>query len=59
MWGAATSAEGRGQRIKSASGLIWLTVPAPWAFTGLLKDGKLIGEFDAGQMKGKWEAQKK
>lgn len=27
--------------------------------TGTLKDGKLFGEFDAGQMKGKWEAQKR
>lgn len=27
--------------------------------TGVLKDGKLVGEFDAGQMKGKWEAEKK
>jgi hypothetical protein len=28
-------------------------------FTGVLKDGKLSGEFDAGQMTGKWEAKKK
>ena len=27
--------------------------------TGSLKDGKLVGDFDAGQMKGKWEAVKK
>jgi len=27
--------------------------------TGTLKDGKLVGEFDAGQMKGRWEAQKR
>lgn len=26
---------------------------------GVLKDGKLSGDFDAGQMKGKWEAKKK
>lgn len=26
---------------------------------GNLKDGKLTGYFDAGQMKGKWEAKKK
>ena len=30
------------------------------AFTGMMKDGKLAGEFDfAGQMTGKWEAKKK
>lgn len=26
---------------------------------GILKDGKLTGDFDAGQMKGKWDAKKK
>ena len=29
------------------------------AITGTLKDGKLVGEYDAGHMQGSWEATKK
>lgn len=29
------------------------------ALKGVLKDGKLAGDFDAGQMQGRWEAHKK
>ena len=29
------------------------------ALTGVLKDGKLVGQWDAGHLQGKWEARKK
>jgi hypothetical protein len=35
------------------------TSHAPVELTGALKNGKLIGEWDAGHMQGKWEAKKK
>ncbi len=44
---------------KNKIGLAIETGHGTMVITGLLKDGKLAGEFDAGQMQGKWEAQKK
>jgi hypothetical protein len=35
------------------------TSHAPLALTGTLQNGKLVGEWDAAQMHGKWEAKKK
>lgn len=35
------------------------TPPATIKVWGVLKDGKLTGDFDAGMMKGKWEAKRK
>jgi hypothetical protein len=35
------------------------TSHAPLTLTGALKNGKLVGEWDAGHMQGKWEAKKK
>jgi hypothetical protein len=35
------------------------TSHAPLTLTGALQNGKLVGEWDAGQMRGKWEAKKK
>ncbi len=35
------------------------TAQATITFNGVLKDGKLAGEFSAGKMNGKWEAEKK
>jgi putative ABC transport system permease protein len=35
------------------------TSHAPLALTGTLQNGKLVGEWDAGHMQGKWEAKKK
>jgi hypothetical protein len=35
------------------------TSHAPLELTGTLKNSKLIGEWDAGHMQGKWEAKKK
>jgi hypothetical protein len=32
---------------------------APLTLTGALQNGKLVGEWDAGHMQGKWEAKKK
>ena len=35
------------------------TSHAPLALTGILQNGKLAGEWDAGHMQGKWEGKKK
>jgi hypothetical protein len=35
------------------------TSHAPLTLTGALQNGKLVGEWDAGHMQGKWEAKKK
>lgn len=35
------------------------TSHAPVALSGTVKNGKLVGEWDAGHMQGKWEAKKK
>ena len=35
------------------------TSHAPLTLTGALQNGKLAGEWDAGHMRGKWEAKKK
>jgi len=35
------------------------TIHGPLALTGALQNGKLVGEWDAGHMQGKWEAKKK
>jgi hypothetical protein len=32
---------------------------APLTLTGALQNGKVVGEWDAGHMQGKWEAKKK
>ena len=35
------------------------TSHGPLALTGALQNGKLVGEWDAGHVQGKWEAKKK
>lgn len=44
---------------KNKLGLALETGHGTMVLTGILKDGKLAGEFDGGQMRGKWEAQKR
>jgi hypothetical protein len=63
--GTSESAQGNGALNKGAwtNNKLTFSLDTPngvISFTGLLKDGKLAGEFDfAGQMTGKWEAKKK